>query len=126
MMPPSSVQIIEYFAFPTFTADSRETRAWSRYAAASGPVTSTSPMWERSKTPTASRTARCSSSSLSYFSGMSQPPKSVNFAPRVSWTGCSAVCLMFSDMVQSSLSELSAVMSKASSGGQEHIRLRSP
>ena len=64
MMPPSSAQIIEYFALPTGTAEMFEIRAWSRRAAAHRPVTRTSPMCDRSKTPADSRTARCSSSSL--------------------------------------------------------------
>ena len=45
------------------------------------PDTRTRPRWETSNTPTDSRTARCSSSTLSYCTGIDQPPKSTNLAP---------------------------------------------
>ena len=91
MMVPSSVHIMEYFALPTATADNREISAWSSASAACGPLTRTSPMWERSKMPASVRTALCSSSSLPYLRGISQPPKSVKRAPSSSWTSCNAV-----------------------------------
>src|SRR5690606_8887519 len=50
-------------------------------------------MCERSNRPAVERTALCSASSEPYFSGMSQPPKSVKLAPSSSCCACSAVCL---------------------------------
>jgi hypothetical protein len=50
--------------------------------AASGPWISISPMWLTSKTPTARRTAWCSSMIPVYWTGMSHPPKSTILAPR--------------------------------------------
>src|SRR5262245_33840 len=54
-------------------------------------------MWERSKRPARSRTARCSSRMPLYWTGIIQPPNSISFAPSatcrsrsgVSWTGVS-------------------------------------
>src|SRR5450631_3858510 len=56
-------------------------RSWLRNSAAAAPLTVTSPMCEISKIPTALRTARCSSVMLVYCTGISQPPKSISFAP---------------------------------------------
>src|ERR1700722_15420214 len=52
-----------------------------RNSAADAPLTVTSPMCEMSKIPAALRTARCSSVMLVYCTGISQPPKSMSFAP---------------------------------------------
>ncbi len=43
-------------------------------------------MWLTSNTPTLRRTARCSSTSEEYWTGMSQPPKSTILARSVRWT----------------------------------------
>ena len=51
-----------------------------------GPRISISPMWLTSNTPTAERTALCSSMMPEYWTGMSQPPKSTIFAPSARWT----------------------------------------
>src|SRR5690606_29940079 len=51
-------------------------------------------MCERSNSPAASRTARCSARSLEYRTGMSQPAKSVNEAPSPLWTSCSGVFIV--------------------------------
>jgi hypothetical protein len=56
-------------------------RSWLRNSAAAAPLTVTSPMCEMSKIPAALRTARCSSVMLVYCTGISQPPKSISFAP---------------------------------------------
>jgi hypothetical protein len=86
-----------YFARPTVTIEYFASRAKSRNAAASAPVTRTSPMWERSKMPADSRTARCSASSDPYLSGMSQPPKSVKEAPSCACRSWRAVDLVIGD-----------------------------
>src|SRR5690554_1203625 len=59
-------------------------------AAAPGPVTRALPRWETSKTPTASRTAVCSAMTPppAYSSGISQPPKGPNRAPRAACRSC--------------------------------------
>ena len=44
-------------------------------------TTNSSPMCDRSKSPARSRTARCSSRMPLYWTGMSQPPNSISFAP---------------------------------------------
>ncbi len=62
-MPPLSSRMSEYFARPSGTAEMRPARAWSRKAAASGPVTLISAMCEMSKRPAAVRTAWCSARS---------------------------------------------------------------
>ena len=63
MMPPSSWTIIVYFALPSAMGLMAEMRVCARKLAASGPETRISPISDRSNRPTASRTARCSSSS---------------------------------------------------------------
>ena len=49
-----------------------------------GPVTAIAPMWERSNSPAAPRTAWCSAISPRYRNGISQPANSVIVAPRLS------------------------------------------
>src|SRR5438477_1612654 len=66
---------------------SRETTRWARLSS----LTRSSPMCERSKSPTASRTARCSSRMLLYWRGMTQPPKLVIWAPKRTCSSCSGV-----------------------------------
>src|SRR4051794_35335973 len=51
--------------------------------------TSTLPRWLTSKTPTALRTARCSSTTPEYWIGISQPPNSASFAPSATCRSCS-------------------------------------
>ena len=48
-------------------------------------------MWLTSKSPTALRTALCSSMMPEYWTGMSQPPKSTILAPSARWTEFSGV-----------------------------------
>src|SRR5438445_3990554 len=48
-------------------------------------------MCETSKMPTRSRTARCSSRMPEYWTGISQPPKSISFAPSSRWRSYSGV-----------------------------------
>jgi hypothetical protein len=60
-MPPVGRHIAEYWTLPlAMRPTSLVVTFWTR-AAALGPVTRNSPMWETSKTPTLDRTARCSS-----------------------------------------------------------------
>src|SRR5690625_1165444 len=68
-----------------------------RPVTASGPVRNTSPMCDKSKIPTASRTALCSVISEVYFSGIFQPLKSVKLAPSASWVSNNGV--VFSVMI---------------------------
>src|SRR5699024_11594730 len=58
--------------------------------------------WERSKMPTASRTALCSVISEVYFSGIFQPLKSVKLAPSASWGSNNGVAfsVMISILIQ--------------------------
>jgi len=60
MTPPAPVTIIVRRDRPSATVETLPTRARSRAAAAPGPVTLISPMWDRSKMPALVRTARCS------------------------------------------------------------------
>ena len=58
---------------------------------ASGPRISISPMWLTSNSPTAVRTALCSSMMPEYWTGISQPPKSTILAFNARWTEFSGV-----------------------------------
>ena len=51
------------------------------HSVAGAPVIQICPMWEMSKTPQPSRTARCSGRMPAYWIGISQPAKGANFAP---------------------------------------------
>ena len=82
MMPPESVQRSAYWICPArIRTTSRETIRCTSLPAA-WPRTWISPMCERSKSPAACRTARCSSRIEEYWSGMAQPPKLVIWACR--------------------------------------------
>src|SRR6476646_3939045 len=48
-------------------------------------------MWDRSKRPARSRTARCSSRIPLYWTGIIQPPNSMSLAPSASWRSRSGV-----------------------------------
>ena len=71
MMPPSSWQSIEYCACPSVSVDGSLTIAWPRKPTAWRPRTSISPMCDRSKSPIADRTVRCSSMIEVYWTGIS-------------------------------------------------------
>ena len=71
MMPPSSWHSIEYWAWPSESVEGSLTTAWPRKSTARRPRTSTSPMCDRSKRPTAERTVRCSSMIEVYWTGIS-------------------------------------------------------
>ena len=58
--------------------------ALARAAPASGPSTTSSPMCDRSNSPAADRTARCSSRMPEYWIGISQPANSTILAPSAS------------------------------------------
>ena len=58
---------------------------------ASGPSTSSSPMCDRSNSPTAPRTDRCSSRIDPYWTGIRQPAKSIIRAPSASCRPASGV-----------------------------------
>ena len=58
------------------------------------PLTSSLPMWSMSKSPAASRTRMCSSRGpVSYWTGMSHPPKSTMRAPARTCHPCSFVSM---------------------------------
>src|SRR5919204_4327893 len=89
-MVPSSVRHRVYWAAPGSASRSRSLdSACCRAGPAPSPVTSTLPRWERSNTPTDSRTARCSDSVPWYSIGMSQPANAPILAPRARWTASS-------------------------------------
>src|SRR4029453_13420494 len=86
-MVPSSVRQRVYWAAPGPVRRSRSLeRACWRASWAPSPPTSTLPRWERSNTPTDSRTALCSDRVPWYSIGMSQPAKAPILAPRRRWT----------------------------------------
>ena len=80
-MPPSSRQSTEYCAPPTSSFERSLDKSRWRSASASGPEVSTSPMCETSKTPQAERTARCSTLTPSYCTGICQPANGTSLAP---------------------------------------------
>src|SRR5699024_6419854 len=94
---PSVVSMTVYLARPTVILEKSPASAVLSPLTASGPVTNTSPLWERSKMPTASRTAWGSGISEVYFSGLFQPLKSVKLAPSASWVSNKGV--VFSVMI---------------------------
>ena len=75
------LESIEYWARPTASADGSLTIAPPSASAAAGPSTNNSPMCDRSNRPTRSRTARCSLTIEVYWTGISQPAKSIIRAP---------------------------------------------
>src|SRR5262245_684630 len=86
-MVPSSVRQRVYWAAPGSARRSRSLeRACWRVSWAPSPRTSTLPRWDRSNTPTRSRTALCSDRVPWYSMGMSQPAKAPILAPRRRWT----------------------------------------
>ena len=99
MIPPSGAQIIEYWARPMARLAGSDTSAAASASPASGPTTYSSPMCDRSNSPTRWRTVRCSSMIELYWTGISQPPNSISRAPSsrwvsvrgVTWTGGSSV-----------------------------------
>ena len=83
--PPSSRQSTEYWAPPgAIRSTSLESSRWSS-ASAPGPLVSTWPMWETSKTPARSRTAACSARMPAYCTGISQPANGTRRAPAATW-----------------------------------------
>ena len=89
MIPPSGAQIIEYWARPMARLAGSDTRAAASASPASWPTTYSSPMCDRSNSPTACRTVRCSSMIELYWTGMSQPPNSISRAPSSRWVSVS-------------------------------------
>jgi hypothetical protein len=88
MTVPSGVQSAEYWAWPTSRREASFTATSSTSASASGPETWNSPMCDTSKSPAASRTARCSAwIPAAYCTGMDQPAKGTILPPRAT---CSA------------------------------------
>ncbi len=55
-------------------------------------------MWETSKSPAALRTARCSSMTPEYWTGMRHPANSTSLAPARTWASWRGVCLSSSDI----------------------------
>src|SRR5438477_4808338 len=79
---PLSVRIAEYWAWPGFKAPTSLQVTRCTKALRSGPETSNSPMWETSKIPTLSRTARCSAPMPpGYVTGISKPANGTILAP---------------------------------------------
>ena len=91
MTPPSSRQSTEYCAPPSASCVMSFESTRCRKRSASGPVVSTSPMCETSKTPAAVRTLTCSSRMPSYCTGISQPANGTSFAPAAAWRSWSGV-----------------------------------
>src|SRR5688500_13912550 len=92
--PEASSQQSVYCACPTpMRRRSLVSRSLTK-STAPAPRTTPLPRWLTSKTPTASRTARCSLSTPppGYSIGISQPPKSASLAPRATWRSCSGPC----------------------------------
>src|SRR5438093_12488561 len=92
-MPPSGWQSSEYWTWPAARGEASLVQSRWTMASASGPSISNSPMWLMSKSPTARRTARCSSTMPVYWTGISQPPKGTIRAPALTWTSRSGVRL---------------------------------
>ena len=90
-MPPESFVNSVYCAWPASilsrSFDSRRCRS----SFARGPSTSSSPMWETSKAPQSSRTARCSAITPSYWTGSSQPANGTMRPPSATWAAWSGV-----------------------------------
>ena len=74
-------------------------KMWFTNFSASGPVTKISPIWDTSKTPTALRTARCSSVMSVYLIGISKPANGLITAPRATCLSCKQVLSIFSDSI---------------------------
>src|SRR5438093_269536 len=89
---PCSVRSAEYWACPGRSAPTSLHVTRCTKALRSGPVTSNSPMWDTSNTPTASRTAVCSAAiPPRYVTGISYPPNGTILAPRLTWMSWSGV-----------------------------------
>ena len=86
--PPRSLSAMVYWARPGSIVATSLHSWWRRTSTHPGPSTVNRPRWETSNTPTWRRTAMCSASTPSNWSGMCHPAKSVNFAPSA-W--CAAV-----------------------------------
>src|SRR2546422_1967519 len=96
---PFSVRIAEYWAWPGFSAPTSLQVTRCTKALRSGPETSNSPMWETSKIPTLSRTARCSAPMPpGYVTGISKPANGTILAPSDTCTACRGVCFRVSVM----------------------------
>src|SRR5256714_6358127 len=96
---PRSVRIAEYCAWPGLSAPTSLQVTRCTKALRSGPETSNSPMWETSKIPTLSRTARCSAPMPpGYVTGISNPANGTILAPSDTCTACRGVCFRVSVM----------------------------
>ena len=80
-MPPSSFVSSVYCASPISSRVEVVREQRLEQLVRVGPSTSISPMCETSKTPASVRTARCSASTPSYCTGISQPAKGTMRAP---------------------------------------------
>src|SRR5580698_10617491 len=88
---PAEVSSPEYCAWPSRRFAALFEVTCCTRSSACGPRTSISPMWLTSNKPTRSRTARCSSMTPEYSTGMSHPPKSTIFAPMLRCTAFKGV-----------------------------------
>ena len=91
-MPPPSFVSSVYCASPgASAARSFESRPLQVIVRVPRRRTAKRPMWETSKTPTPLRTARCSSITPRYWTGIDQPANGTMRAPRDTWRACSGV-----------------------------------
>src|SRR5947209_1412364 len=92
-MPPCSLHNRLYWAWPGARFPTSLVTRRCRKLAAPGPPKATRPMWLTSKSPAAPRTAACSSRTLEYCCGISQPAKSTIRPPSCRWRSKSGVRL---------------------------------
>src|SRR6187200_2763866 len=91
MTPPPGAHIREYWARPTSSVRGSLASAWASASPAPVPSSQTSPMCDRSNRPADPRTARCSSTMPAYWTGSSQPEKSMSRPPRATCSANSGV-----------------------------------
>ncbi len=89
-MPSGSSKWV-YSDCPGSSAATSLVQTASRKAQAPRPEASHTPMWATSNRPAAPRTARCSSTTLLYQTGISQPANGTIFAPSALWVSWSGV-----------------------------------
>ena len=116
-MPPSSFVSSVYCASPGWIlSTSFDSTDWRR-SRTRGPSTSNSPMCETSNAPASVRTARCSSITPAYCTGISQPAKGTIFPPSATCRSWSGVCRSVSGMESAHGPTPRAYLSRPSHGG---------
>src|SRR5438270_840207 len=91
---PCSFRRNPYFAFPRRIFERFAEKTCSTRASRAGPVTTSRPMWQRSKMPACWRTSLVSSRMPTYWTGISHPWKSTRRAPAATCAALSGVFLM--------------------------------